>query len=1023
MGDTIEVLVTVRQFVSIVSSQFAVNWVPTDLQYIKYSTAGAVLTGQNFGVNGTPQGILRTGWSDFNATGVTVPDDALLFRMYFKVLTPNAGFYPVKINPDDYPTTYEVYNSNSNQLPMSHVVGGARVNMPSDFVLDALCVNPPACNGNAGNQQASVSGGIPPYQYHWTGPNGFTSADSLLNALTPGRYDLSITDAAGNEVQAITRFFSGVSLVFANVSTESSKCNLANGCAHVNAYSGVPPYTYAWSQPGSTSNSRCDLFSGNQSVTVTDAAGCIVVRDFRVEKDSLLEVELTPSFGDCRFHQLGGASLNTDGTAPFQYHWSNGTTGSNLEQVHPNTYSVTVTDAEGCKGTASTLIKDYGTFDWDFYMFSNCDPDTRLNNVKLYGYALAQRTNPPLSISWSSGTRQEIKDLNESLVYETLSYFSNVPNGLYSVTITDADGCSQTETLVANCAKETTVDTLSPLFYLKSYTTDGCTEVRAKGLKGIKKLGFSLTWRNDLIHLDELIWQGSFLSNVNPSNFTQYPNDGRIDFAWTSPWNEGHYNDSDIRLFKVCFTDNQWDSPWVDFGETIGTPIVVEHATEGMKPFIGRSGIAYFDSPWGGIEEIPEFNLSAASCAYDGYRRIQLLSTDPDNNPYAETIYGSLHYSSPKLSPNDLLFAKPGPMSIRASGVGSFYVNIPPYSLPATECVWPGDADNNSEVNHFDLLYLGLGIGSQATPRAESDSLWQGCDAQDWPQNTPAHQVNFKNMDLDGNGLVEPADTATLLRHWGQTIDPYDVMESYRMPYPADTLNEAIRIDILGDTLLAGTSIKIPFELTAEGISGLAFSVSYDSVLVVSEARFVPANSWLGDPQSDLICVQKDFQNQSRLDIALSRTDGQFSSGAGTIGHLALTFKALPPDSLLNTLLFAAHALALGPSEKLVALGETRQEMVLRGQPNSATHTAILPNDAILLSPNPATDLLSLESLVSPISRVEISSLDGSLHEVSEFGNPAQRIQIGLEKMPAGSYFARVFCSEGVVVKKFVVAR
>jgi hypothetical protein len=199
--------------------------------------------------------------------------------------------------------------------------------------------------------------------------------------------------------------------------------------------------------------------------------------------------------------------------------------------------------------------------------------------------------------------------------------------------------------------------------------------------------------------------------------------------------------------------------------------------------------------------------------------------------------------------------------------------------------------------------------------------------------------------------------------------------------------------------------------------------VSYNSVLVVSDARFEPSGSWLGDPLSDLICVQKDIQNQSRLDIAITRTDGQASSGAGAIGYLVLTFKTLPPDSLLRTVLFTAHALAITPAEKLIALGESRQEIVLRGQTNSGTQTALLPNHAIQLFPNPALDFLLLKSSSAPIHRVEISGTDGTLHEISEFENPVQHVRIELGKMPAGTYFARVFCGTGVVVKKFMIVR
>ena len=1023
VGDTIEVLTTVRGFVEIVSYQFVAQWNPAELQYVKYSASGAALAGQLFGASSAAQGIFRALWSDINATGVTAPNDALLFKMYFKVLADTIGFCPIKIKPDDILTIYEVANNNSNKFPLSNVIGGARVNKSSDFVLDDLCVIPPPCTGNAGNLQASVSGGVPPYQYHWTGPNGFASADSLLNALTPGRYDLRVTDAVGNEVQAITRFFSGGAAVYGSVTVQASKCQLANGCAQVNAYSGTPPYSYSWSQPGSVNLSRCDLFSGTHSVTISDAKGCIAVQDFEIEKDTLLEVELTPSFADCRFDLLGGVILSTDGAPPFSYHWSNGSTAANLEQTHPGAYAVSVTDAEGCAGSASTLIKDYGTFDWKFSLGNYCDPDTTLGRIDLYGYALAQRTTPPLSIAWDNGTRQEIHDLDETLVYQLMSRFQEVPNGLYTVTITDADGCSQVETIASKCYKNITLDTLSPQFYIESNTANGNIEVRGKGLKGIKSLAFSLNWQANDMDLDELIWQGSFLSGVSFSNFTTYPSSGRIDFSWTSPSPQGHYGDTDIRLFRLRFADNQYDHPSVNFGEFTNAPYQVEHVTEGKKPFIGRCGAAHFAYPSGGYDEIPEFNLTAPSCAYDGYRSIQLNSSDPDVNPYSQKIYGSFNYTTPVISSDDLLFAKPGILNIRAAGAGRFYINIPPYSLPASECVWPGDADNNSVVNHFDLLYLGLGMNSQSAPRAESANLWRGCDAQDWLESSPTRHINFKNLDLDGNGLIETADTTTLLRHWGQMINPFAAMQPYRMPYAPDTFDTARKVSIQADTVSTGVEVKIPLSFAADGIQGLAFSVSYDSVLVVSDAKFEPLSSWMGDPLSDLICVQKDFQNQSRLDIAITRTDGQASSGAGAIGYLVLTFKTLPPDSWLRTVLFTAHALAMTPAEKLIALGETRQEIILRSPVNNATQTSILPDNTIVLSPNPASENLLLQSNSLPVRRIEISSADGSLHQILDFAMAAQQVQIELGKMPAGTYFARVFCETGVVVKKFMIVR
>ena len=1033
-GDTIAVEVSMRGFKDIVSYQFAATWNPADLKYIKHNTTGAPLIGQLFGTATAGQGLFRALWSDPNAVGVTVPDDAVFFKMYFKVLATTPGFYPIRISPEDNPTLYEVADNYSVRFPLAQVIGGARVNMPSDFAIDALCVNATSCIGSTGNIQASVQGGVPPYQFTWAGPNGFSATDSVLNNLAQGYYTLTITDAAGNVAQALSGFRQFVSGISANtLSTQDATCSLPNGCADLEIWGGTPPYQFAWSQPGPATEDRCDLFSGDIQVTITDSKGCIGQHFLHVWRDSILYVDLDSLNADCRFGLKGGINLSADGMPPYTYQWSNGATTQNLSNLSPGTYTVNAIDALGCSATKSILVRDYGTFDWTLYYSKDCttqySPSTFIPitaaNLKLQSYDFASRALFPLTISWSNGTRQNVQTLDDDVFVKDLGNQISVPNGRYAVTITDAEGCSAVKVELDDCPIPSTIEDQRPVFFIHDKNTsasdlDSCVEVSARHSYHLMQVDFSIKWSEYYQKFKALEIK---YSTIKDSNFTLH--NGSLDFHWesSSPYAFPNY----FTIFKICFDKGAgYSNPDIEFAWGAKTPRIF-HETDGELGFIGKNGRVNFQAINSYSSNFYDLNLLQPSCKTDGYARLELGDPLSWNYNNYKNITGKYN-EKPFSGPQKLLFAAPGEYKVTQKGGdydtwSSMYAYIPPYSLPGSECVWPGDADNNSVVNHFDLLYLGLGMGSQSTPRSESDSLWQGSDALDWPETTSTRHINYKNLDLDGNGLIEPADTATLFHHWGQVIDPYADQTPYKMPYLPDTLHPAMRVSIQADTVSTGVEVKIPLSFAADGIQGLAFSVSYDSVLVVSDAKFEPLSSWLGDPLSDLICVQKDFQNQSRLDIAITRTDGQAASGAGAIGYLVLTFKTLPPDSWLRTVLFTAHALAVTPAEKLIALGETRQEIILRSPVNNATQTSILPDNTIVLSPNPASENLLIQSNSLPVRRIEISSADGSTHQILDFAMATQQVQIELGKMPAGTYFARVFCETGVVVKKFMIVR
>ena len=114
----------------------------------------------------------------------------------------------------------------------------------------------------------------------------------------------------------------------------------------------------------------------------------------------------------------------TGGTPPYSYLWSNGQTSMTATNLGPGTYAVTVTDAEECTETATALVGSPSALDLDFFVIGESAPDASDGEIDLE----VSGGTPPYSYSWSNGaTTQDIIGLSE---------------GIYSVTVTDANGCT-----------------------------------------------------------------------------------------------------------------------------------------------------------------------------------------------------------------------------------------------------------------------------------------------------------------------------------------------------------------------------------------------------------------------------------------------------------------------------------------------------------------------------------------------------------------------------------------------------
>jgi len=285
----------------------------------------------------------------------------------------------------------------------------------------ATAVPTDATCGNAdGSVDATITGGATPYTYQWS--NGATTED--LTGVGVGVFTLTVTDANGctATVSATVNNIGGPSALA--VATNAT-CENSNGSINLTVSGGTAPYAFVWSN-GATSEDLTGLDSGIYFVTVTDANNCEVITNATVTNSSVPNIVTITATDATAGNANGSVDLTVSGgTAPYAYQWSNGDTAEDLTNVPAGTYSVTVTDANGCTATASVDVGNVGC-----PTIAAVAADATCGNADGSVDLTVTAGTPPFIYNWSNGAATE--DLPA------------VSSGIYLVTVTDANGCSAT---------------------------------------------------------------------------------------------------------------------------------------------------------------------------------------------------------------------------------------------------------------------------------------------------------------------------------------------------------------------------------------------------------------------------------------------------------------------------------------------------------------------------------------------------------------------------------------------------
>jgi hypothetical protein len=213
----------------------------------------------------------------------------------------------------------------------------------------------------------TVSGGLPPYSYAWTGAvSNPTIANPTATPNTNSIYTVTVTDANGTRVSATVSVL--VNLVLSINASAAIVDPMQQVLLGVVAFGGTPPYTFTWSPAASLSDPHSTSPTATPAVTTTYQVTAVDSQGLSGSGSILVQVTLhvSASANPTTINQGQNAVLNANvsgGSPPYTYSWVPVTGLSQTNIANPiasppstTVYTVTVVDSVGTQGMASTTL-------------------------------------------------------------------------------------------------------------------------------------------------------------------------------------------------------------------------------------------------------------------------------------------------------------------------------------------------------------------------------------------------------------------------------------------------------------------------------------------------------------------------------------------------------------------------------------------------------------------------------------------------------------------------------------------
>ncbi len=278
-----------------------------------------------------------------------------------------------------------------------------------------------------GASTVQANGGTTPYNYLWDANTG-SQIGTTATLLCPDTFVVSVIDDNGCQVLTSAIITAPDTIVLVDSVINASCFQNMDGFIYTQVFNTSGPLQYQWSDSNfvlsQTGPDLLNVPAGVYYVNIFDSLGCNYLDTFLITQPEVVRTDMLSFDVSCAGGSDGSITQTVSGgTAPYDFLWTDGDTFQDRMNIPAGTYTVTITDINGCLATDSIEV---------------FEPEPLIVEAQIYDVSCIQESNGSISVFvgggnggyqylWSTG------DTDDEI-------FGQI-GGIYSVTVTDALGC------------------------------------------------------------------------------------------------------------------------------------------------------------------------------------------------------------------------------------------------------------------------------------------------------------------------------------------------------------------------------------------------------------------------------------------------------------------------------------------------------------------------------------------------------------------------------------------------------
>jgi gliding motility-associated-like protein len=390
------------------------------------------------------------------------------------------------------------------------------ITQPTALTASAAATNI-TCNGAAtGSINLTANGGTGAYTYSWS--NGPTTSNN--NGLNAGTYTVTVRDANLCSATASATIAQPTAITTTITATNITCSGQTNGSIDLQVNGGTGAYTYEWSN-GPTTQDISSLAAATYTVTVNDASNCSATASATISQPAVLAISTAAVNVACNGDATGSIDLTVvGGTTGYTYQWSNNATTQDIYNLTAQTYTVTVTDANTCTGTASAVVSQPAAL-----VIAEVHTNLNCNGAG----------NGTITTTTTGGTGSYNYNWGIGIVTPNRT---GLQAGTYTLTVTDNNACTVSKAVTITQPAGTVLTTTQTDVQCNAATT-GAIDLTATGGTGVH----TYLWSNNALSEDisgvvagtysVTVTDGSGCTTTASSTITQ-PSPITVSFALTN---------------------------------------------------------------------------------------------------------------------------------------------------------------------------------------------------------------------------------------------------------------------------------------------------------------------------------------------------------------------------------------------------------------------------------------------------------------------------------------------------------